>query len=102
MSIIRRSWVRDAPPHGRPDDPAANLVLPGRAHNAIRCTLSGRYPPQSPDLERYRRDSGPIITVADVDRMGDATLMRMPNFGRKTLGEMRCEIDRYQIGRAHV
>lgn len=95
MPTIRRSWVRDAPSHGCLADPAANLVLPGRAHSAIRCTLAGRYPPQSPQMEQYCRETGPLITVDDVDRTPDATLMRMPNFGRKTLIEMRAEIDRY-------
>lgn len=98
MPTIRRSWVREAPAHGGREDPAANLVLPGRAHSAIRCTLPGRYPPSSPAVAEWCRETGPVITVADVEGTPDATLLRMPNFGKKSLRELRAEVDRY-LGR---
>ncbi len=95
MPTIIKTWNRDAPKHGGLDDPAANLALPVRAHNAIRNTLTGSYPHGIPDLPPYLRDDGPVITVGDVDRTSDATLARTPNFGGKSLRALRAEIDRY-------
>ena len=95
MPTIIKTWNRDAPEHGGPDDPAANLALPVRAHNAIRNTLSGSYPHGIPDLSPYLKDDRPAITVGDVDRLPDETLARTPNFGGKSLRALRAEIDRY-------
>ena len=95
MPTVIKTWNRDAPEHGGPEDPAANLALPVRAHNAIRNTLSGSYPHRIPNISPYMREEGPIITVGDVDRLPDVTLKRTPNFGGKSLRALRVEIDRY-------
>jgi hypothetical protein len=86
MPTIKKPRDRNAPEHGTEADSIDNLVLQDRAHGGLRAALFNA------------GIAGAEATIAAARRMTNDQIMRSPNVGRKSVRDIRAEIDRY-LGR---
>lgn len=81
MSTVKKA--RNPPEHGVEADSIDNLVLQDRAHGGLRAALLNA------------GIAGQDATIAAARRLTDDQIMRSPNVGRKSVRDIRTEIDRY-------
>jgi hypothetical protein len=87
MPTIKRPRNRNAPATGTEVDSIDNLVLQNRAYQGLRSALFNTGVKTDGDM-----------TIAAASAVSDDHIMRNPNTGRKSLRDIRTEIDRY-LGR---
>jgi hypothetical protein len=83
MPTIKKPVRHNAPEHGTEADSIDNLVLQDRAHGGLRAALFNA------------GIAGEAATIAAAMAIGDDQIMRSPNVGRKSVRDIRAEIDRY-------
>ena len=90
VPTIRRPMNRNAPVTGSDADTIDNLVLQHRAYFGLRCAFENAGVTDTAEM-----------TITAAKDMSDHEIMRTPNTGRKSVRDIRAEIERY-LGDADV
>lgn len=81
MPTIKKPRNRNAPEHSTGADSVDNLLLQDRAHGGLRAALFNA------------GVTGAEVTITAARQLTDNQIMRSPNVGRKSVRDIRAEIE---------